>query len=173
MCWEARPRISSSYFWKQPLVAIYWLVFVLFLPFDLIKAGATQTETSLLKQYVASECVDLLDDYDFPTRTMTGTICIFHFAALTTNTHGVGCRNRREGSSDTSHAYGVILYIIFIQIHDNKKSSELRCQCLWTYFVAADRSTTTEKAWRQGAEVFHAETCAGHASLIMTSLKEM
>ena len=29
----------------------------------LIKAGVTQTETSLLKQYVASECVDLLDDY--------------------------------------------------------------------------------------------------------------
>ena len=28
----------------------------------LIKAGATQTETSLLKQYVAGECVDLLDD---------------------------------------------------------------------------------------------------------------
>ena len=32
------------------------------LPFDLIKAGATQTETSLLKQYVAGERVDLLDD---------------------------------------------------------------------------------------------------------------
>ena len=31
------------------------------MPFDLIKAGATQTETSLLKQYVAVECVDLLD----------------------------------------------------------------------------------------------------------------
>ena len=29
---------------------------------DLIKAGATQTETSLLKQYVAGERVDLLDD---------------------------------------------------------------------------------------------------------------
>ena len=27
-----------------------------------IKARATQTETSLLKQYVAGECVDLLDD---------------------------------------------------------------------------------------------------------------
>ena len=40
--------------------AIYWLVFVLFLPFDLIKAGATQTETALLKQ-IAGECVDLLD----------------------------------------------------------------------------------------------------------------
>ena len=31
-------------------------------PFDLIKAGATQTETSLLKQYVAGECADLLDE---------------------------------------------------------------------------------------------------------------
>ena len=31
--------------------------------FDLIKAGATQTETSLLKQYVAGERVDLLDAY--------------------------------------------------------------------------------------------------------------
>ena len=30
--------------------------------FDLIKAGATQTETSLLKQYAAGERVDLLDD---------------------------------------------------------------------------------------------------------------
>ena len=31
--------------------------------FDSIKAGATQTETSLLKQYVAAECVDLLDGF--------------------------------------------------------------------------------------------------------------
>ena len=30
------------------------------MPFDLIKAGATKTETSLLKQYVAGECVDCL-----------------------------------------------------------------------------------------------------------------
>ena len=29
-------------------------------PFNLIKAAATQTETSLLKQYVAGDCVDLL-----------------------------------------------------------------------------------------------------------------
>ena len=29
---------------------------------DLMKAGTTQTETSLLKQYVACESVDLLDD---------------------------------------------------------------------------------------------------------------
>ena len=29
---------------------------------SVIKAGATQTETSLLKQYVAGERVDLLDD---------------------------------------------------------------------------------------------------------------
>ena len=47
---------------KQRKVAIYWLVFVLFLPFDLIKAGATQTKTSLLKQYVAGDRVDLLDE---------------------------------------------------------------------------------------------------------------
>ena len=40
-----------------------FLDFVLFLPFDLIKAGSTQTETSLLKQYVAGERVDLLDDH--------------------------------------------------------------------------------------------------------------
>ena len=45
--------------------------------FDLIKAGATQTETSLLKQYVAGERVDLLDDYDFPARTITETWCSF------------------------------------------------------------------------------------------------
>ena len=32
--------------------------------FDLIKAGATQTKTSLRKQYVACVRVDLLDDYD-------------------------------------------------------------------------------------------------------------
>ena len=45
-------------------------------PFDLIKAGAcaTQAETSLLKQYVVGERVDLLDDYDFPARTITETI---------------------------------------------------------------------------------------------------
>ena len=42
-------------------------------PFDLIKAGAIQTETSLLKQNVAGERVDLLDDYDFPARTITET----------------------------------------------------------------------------------------------------
>ena len=42
-------------------------------PFDLIKAGATHTETSLFKQYVAGERVDSLDDYDFPARTITGT----------------------------------------------------------------------------------------------------
>ena len=39
----------------------------------LIKAGATQTETSLLKQHAAGERVDLLDDYDFPARTITET----------------------------------------------------------------------------------------------------
>ena len=37
---------------------------------DLIKAGATQSETSLFKQYDAGERVDLLD-YDFPARTVT------------------------------------------------------------------------------------------------------
>ena len=39
-----------------------------------MEAWATQTETSLLKQYVAGECVDLLDDYDFPARTITETV---------------------------------------------------------------------------------------------------
>ena len=39
------------------------------LPQPLSSQGwATQTETSLLKQYVAGECVDWLDDYDFPAR---------------------------------------------------------------------------------------------------------
>ena len=50
------------------------------MPFDLIKAVATQTETSLLisiKQYAAGERVDLLDDHDFPARTITET---FHKA---------------------------------------------------------------------------------------------
>ena len=28
-----------------------------------LKAGATQTETLLLKQYVVGDCVDLLDDH--------------------------------------------------------------------------------------------------------------
>ena len=32
---------------------------------DMIKAGATQTKKSLLKQYAAGECADLLVDYDF------------------------------------------------------------------------------------------------------------
>ena len=42
---------------------MYWLVFILFLPFYLIKAGVTQTEKSLFKQYVAGERVDLLDHF--------------------------------------------------------------------------------------------------------------
>ena len=46
---------------------------LLFLPFDLIKAGATQTETSLPKKHTAGERVDLLDDYDFPARTILET----------------------------------------------------------------------------------------------------
>ena len=40
-------------------------------PLSSQKAGATQTETSLLKHYDAGKCVDLLDDYDFPARTIT------------------------------------------------------------------------------------------------------
>ena len=50
--------VLATTFWSglpQPLSSqVKW--------FDLIKAGATQTETSLLKQYVAGERVDLLDD---------------------------------------------------------------------------------------------------------------
>ena len=37
------------------------MVFVLFLPFDLIEPRVTPTETSLFKQYVAGEGVDLVD----------------------------------------------------------------------------------------------------------------
>ena len=42
----------------------HWLVFVLLLPFDLAKAGATQAETSSFKQHHAGECVykHLLDN---------------------------------------------------------------------------------------------------------------
>ena len=47
---------------------------------DLIKAGATQTETSLLKQYAAGERVNLLDDYDLPARTITETLMKFGIA---------------------------------------------------------------------------------------------
>ena len=47
---------ATLLFAQRPFVS------VLFLPLDLIKAGATQTETSLLKQYVAGERVDLLDE---------------------------------------------------------------------------------------------------------------
>ena len=43
--------------------AIYRSVFVLFLSFDLIKAGATQTKTPLLKEYEGGECVGLLNEY--------------------------------------------------------------------------------------------------------------
>ena len=42
-----------------------------------LKAGATQTETSLLKQYVAGERVELPDDYDFPARTITEALNFF------------------------------------------------------------------------------------------------
>ena len=41
------------------------MVYLPFLPFDLIKAGETQTETSLFKQYDAGERVDLLDEHGF------------------------------------------------------------------------------------------------------------
>ena len=44
-----------------------------------VKAGATKTETSLRRQYVAGECVDLLDDYDFPARTITEFSKMFSF----------------------------------------------------------------------------------------------
>ena len=47
---------------------------VFFLPFDLIKAGATQTETSLLKQYVAGVRVDLLDAHQSPSLTSTAIV---------------------------------------------------------------------------------------------------
>ena len=52
--------------------------------FDLIKAGATQSETSLLKQHVAGEHVDLLDhdDYHFPARTIIETRHFFFFSML-------------------------------------------------------------------------------------------
>ena len=46
----------------------------------LIKAGATETEMTemlLLKQYVAGERVDFLDDYDFPARTINETFFRF------------------------------------------------------------------------------------------------
>ena len=71
----------------------------------------------------------------------------------------------------------------FIQIHDDKKSPGLCCQCLWTHFLIADRSATRTKAWRQGTEVFwpfglrdtrmniiHAETvvCWYHAYRVFT-----
>ena len=39
--------------------------------------GNDQTETSLLNQYAAGECVDLLDDYDFPARTITDFFIFF------------------------------------------------------------------------------------------------
>ena len=45
-------------------------------------AGAIQTETSLLKQYAAGDCVDLLDDYDFPARTITETCSVSFLDSL-------------------------------------------------------------------------------------------
>ena len=53
---------------KQIAVITVWVwgwMFVRKNNFDLIKTGATQTETLLLKQYVACECVHLLDEYFF------------------------------------------------------------------------------------------------------------
>ena len=46
---------------KEKYVYWYWLVFVLFLTFDLTKAGATQTERSLSRQPDAGDCGYLLD----------------------------------------------------------------------------------------------------------------
>ena len=43
------------------------------LPFDLTKAGATQTKTPLLKQYVSGELVDLLDNHILVQNNSQGT----------------------------------------------------------------------------------------------------
>ena len=53
-------------------------------PFDLIKAGATRTETSLLKQFVAGERMDLLDDYEmtFPKKISSFTVTSRREASL-------------------------------------------------------------------------------------------
>ena len=42
-----------------------------------IKAGATQTETSLLNHYIAGDCVGLLDYFGLPVRTITETRTTF------------------------------------------------------------------------------------------------
>ena len=65
------PRLTTQIFQllleaKKKSYTLVQLVFVFFLPFDLIKAGATQTETLLLiiKQHAAGVRVDLLDNQD-------------------------------------------------------------------------------------------------------------
>ena len=78
--------------------------FVLFLPFDLIKAGATQTETSLLKQYVAGERVDLLDEV---------SDCWPDFSLFEERVKQESLRNKRPVCplSDLSEINSVLLFV--------------------------------------------------------------
>ena len=50
---------------KKPIVTALCLL--------LIVLPSTKNVFTTLKQYVAGECVDLLDGYDFPARTITET----------------------------------------------------------------------------------------------------
>ena len=95
--YKSHPALTfrSTKFWKQSKVGIYWSVFVLVLPFDLIKAGATKTETSF-KQHDAGKRVYLPDDYDVPGRTITETknlftICVHIHVCLLLN-YNMQCR---------------------------------------------------------------------------------
>ena len=57
-------RLTTLTFWlglEARKLGLCWLVFILFLRFDLIKAGGSQTEMSF-KQYDAGEYVDLLNE---------------------------------------------------------------------------------------------------------------
>ena len=49
------------------------------------------TETPLLKQYVAGERVDLLDDYDFPARTITETFSESWTGMLSIHKNDIDC----------------------------------------------------------------------------------
>ena len=95
-------------------------------PFDLIKAGATQTETSLLQQYAVGERVDLLDDYDFPARTITETtcflfVCLFFLQGKAQQTKVgllTGDRMKLKWETYSPHALEVKKYKILSQFTD-------------------------------------------------------
>ena len=120
---------------------------------DLIKAGATQTETSLLKQYVAGERVDLLDDYDFPARTITETessILLF-FGKKVTMFSWVRLLNGAGASSVIREKIASWrMFTLFSAVH-SLLCEDQRSMVLWRRWPTASLSSSQPKLLRGAA----------------------